>query len=87
MINKSTKTTRQHSQHLKTEQSSKMPSISKEMDKKPKKKVKGKEKEKFSSTHQAAAETFYYKWGIYPQLFENNSHKPKGNKIKGIKYE
>ena len=42
-INKSTKTTRHQSQHLKTEQSSKMPSVSKEMDaKKPKKKVKAK---------------------------------------------
>ena len=49
--------------------------------------LKGKDGAKFAATHQPAAETFYYKWGMYPQLLENNSHKPKGNKIKGIIYE
>ena len=49
--------------------------------------LKGKDGAKFAATHQPAAETFYYKWGMYPQLLENNSHKPKGNTIKGIKYE
>ena len=35
-----------------------------------------------------AAQLFTYKWGMQPQLFENNSHNPKdGSIIKGIKYE
>jgi glycosyltransferase involved in cell wall biosynthesis len=48
---------------------------------------KGIDKDRFAASHNPAAETFYYKWGMYPQLFENNSHKPKGFTIKGIKYE
>jgi hypothetical protein len=43
---------------------------------------------KFKASEQPAAEVFMYKWGIGPQLFENNSHNPKNNQIiKGIKYE
>lgn len=49
--------------------------------------LKGKEGDRFAASHNPAAETFYYKWGMSPQLFKNNSHSPKGNKIKGIKYE
>lgn len=41
---------------------------------------------KFSKSEQAAAEVFRYKWGMNPQLFENNSHRPKGQFIKGIKF-
>jgi glycosyltransferase involved in cell wall biosynthesis len=47
---------------------------------------KGKEGDKFKSTEHPAAQMFYYKWGITPQLFENNSHRPKGNTIKGIQF-
>lgn len=46
----------------------------------------GKEGDKFRNTEHPAAQMFYYKWGIPPQLFENNSHRPKGNYIKGIKF-
>jgi len=46
----------------------------------------GKEGDKFKATENPAAQTFIYKWGIQPSLFKNNSHKPKGNLIKGIKY-
>jgi glycosyltransferase involved in cell wall biosynthesis len=46
----------------------------------------GKEGDKFKQTEHPAAQTFIYKWGIAPQLFENNSHRPKGNFIKGIKF-
>ena len=46
----------------------------------------GKEGDKFKSTEHPAAQTFMYKWGISPQLFENNSHRPKGNFIKGINF-
>lgn len=46
----------------------------------------GKEGDKFKQTESPAAQIFIYKWGITPQLFENNSHRPKGNKIKGIKF-
>jgi hypothetical protein len=45
------------------------------------------DKDKFITSHKPAEETFYYKWGMYPQLFKNNSHKPKQITIKGIKYE
>jgi hypothetical protein len=47
---------------------------------------KGVDGEKFSASHQPAAETYYYKWGMPHQLFENNSHKPKQITIKGIKF-
>jgi glycosyltransferase involved in cell wall biosynthesis len=48
----------------------------------------GNEGEMFKATERPAAELFYYKWGIAPQLFNNLSHNPKSNKvIKGIKYE
>ena len=46
----------------------------------------GKEGDKFKQTESPAAQTFIYKWGIAPQLFENNSHRPKGNKVKGIEF-
>lgn len=47
---------------------------------------KGKEGDKFAQTENPAAQVFMYKWGIAPQLFENNSHRPKGHKIKGIEF-
>ena len=48
----------------------------------------GKEGEMFKATENPAAQVFMYKWGIPPQLFENNSHNPKnGIVIKGIKFE
>ena len=46
----------------------------------------GKEGTKFRATEDLAAQTFYYKWGTPPQLFENNSHRPKSNLIKGIQF-
>lgn len=46
----------------------------------------GKEGDKFKASETPAAQTFMYKWGIPPQLFENNSHRPKGKIIKGIKF-
>jgi glycosyltransferase involved in cell wall biosynthesis len=46
----------------------------------------GKESLKFKATEHPAAEIFMYKWGFPPSLFENNSHKPKGNLIKGIQF-
>jgi glycosyltransferase involved in cell wall biosynthesis len=46
----------------------------------------GKEGDKFKQTESPAAQIFIYKWGMLPQLFENNSHRPKGNKIKGIEF-
>lgn len=46
----------------------------------------GKEGEKFKQTEHLAAETFMYKWGIVPRLYENNSHRPKGNQVKGIEF-
>lgn len=42
---------------------------------------------KFKASEQPAAELFNYKWGHAPRLFQNNSHAPKGQIIKGIKYE
>tara|TARA_R110000787_G_scaffold91419_5_gene192728 strand:+ start:982 stop:1779 length:798 start_codon:yes stop_codon:yes gene_type:complete len=47
----------------------------------------GKEADRFKASENPAAQTFMYKWGIPPQLFENNSHNPKnGLTIKGIKF-
>jgi glycosyltransferase involved in cell wall biosynthesis len=46
----------------------------------------GKEGDKFKQTESPAAQIFIYKWGINPQLFENNSHRPKGYKSKGINF-
>lgn len=46
----------------------------------------GKEGMKFKNTEFQAAQTFMYKWGISPQLFENNSHRPKGSFVKGIQF-
>ena len=47
---------------------------------------KGKEGNKFRESESPAAQLFMYKWGMAPQLFENNSHRPKGKKIKGIQF-
>lgn len=46
----------------------------------------GKESEMFKATEHPAALTFYYKWGIAPQLLANNSHRPKGSYVKGINF-
>lgn len=46
----------------------------------------GKEGQMFRATESPAAQVFYYKWGIPPQMFENNSHKPKGLKVKGVQF-
>ena len=46
----------------------------------------GKEGEAFRATEGPAAETYIYKWGTHPSLYENNSHRPKGQKIKGIQF-
>jgi len=46
----------------------------------------GKEGEMFRATEHPAAQTFYYKWGMAPQLLVNNSHRPKGQIIKGIQF-
>ena len=46
----------------------------------------GREGDKFKQTEYHAAQMFMYKWGISPQLFENNSHRPKNNTIKGINF-
>ena len=47
----------------------------------------GKESDRFKASETPAAQTFMYKWGIPPQLFENNNHNPKnGLIIKGIKF-
>tara|TARA_Y100000592_G_scaffold100222_1_gene179272 strand:+ start:2617 stop:3414 length:798 start_codon:yes stop_codon:yes gene_type:complete len=46
----------------------------------------GKEGDKFKATEGPAAQMFMYKWGIAPQLLENNSHRPKGQLIRGIKF-
>ncbi len=46
----------------------------------------GKEGNKFKQTEHPAAQMFMYKWGIAPQLFENNSHRPKNHTIKGINF-
>lgn len=47
----------------------------------------GNEKDKFSQSEIIASEMFEYKWGFSPIRHQNNSHKPKNNNIKGIKYE
>jgi glycosyltransferase involved in cell wall biosynthesis len=46
----------------------------------------GKEGDKFKQTEHPAAQMFMYKWGMTPQLLENNSHRPKGYNIKGINF-
>ena len=46
----------------------------------------GKEGDKFKATEGPAAQMFTYKWGMSPQLLENNSHRPKGSNIRGIKF-
>lgn len=46
----------------------------------------GKEGLKFKATEAPAAQTYIYKWGIPPQLLENNSHRPIGTTVKGITF-
>lgn len=46
----------------------------------------GKEAEKFRASENPAVQTYIYKWGMKPALLENNSHRPKGVEIKGIKF-
>ncbi len=46
----------------------------------------GKEGNKFRATENPAAQMFKYKWGIDPKLYLNNSHRPKGEFVKGIKF-
>lgn len=46
----------------------------------------GKEGNKFKATEGPAAQMFIYKWGMPPQLLENNSHRPIGSNIRGIKF-
>ena len=46
----------------------------------------GKEGEAFKATEAPAAETYIYKWGTPPGIYENNSHVPKGKLIKGIQF-
>lgn len=46
----------------------------------------GKEGGRFRATEGPAADIFRYKWGMNPQLFENNSHSPIGETIRGIRF-
>ena len=46
----------------------------------------GNEGDKFKATEGPAAQMFMYKWGMSPQIFEDNSHMPRGSMIKGIKF-
>jgi glycosyltransferase involved in cell wall biosynthesis len=47
-----------------------------------------KEYDKLKLTEQPAAELFYYKWGIRPQIYKDLSHNPKHNRvISGIRYK
>jgi glycosyltransferase involved in cell wall biosynthesis len=47
----------------------------------------GSEGERFKESERDASETFVYKWGFNPFRTAENSHSPKGNTIKGIRYE
>lgn len=47
---------------------------------------KSKEGDNFISKEVIAAEMFIYKWGIQPNLYEHNSHRPKGIKSGGIQF-
>ena len=44
------------------------------------------EKERFSKSEQVARSTYEYKWGMKPNLYQNNLHGPKGQSIKGVDY-
>lgn len=44
------------------------------------------DKIKFKASEQPAAELYNYKWGHAPRIYENNSHAPKGQTIRGITY-
>lgn len=46
----------------------------------------GKEGATFKATEGPAAQTFVYKWGITPRLYQNNSHRPKGEQVNGITF-
>lgn len=41
---------------------------------------------KIKASEGPAAQTYIYKWGMPPQLFKNNSHRPGGKTIKGIQF-
>ena len=45
------------------------------------------ESEKFNASEILAAELYQYKWGFPSFINKNNSHSPKGETIRGIKYE
>lgn len=45
-----------------------------------------KEGDAFRATESPAAQMYYYKWGIVPRLYKNNSHRPSGEYSKGIKF-
>lgn len=45
---------------------------------------KGINSNEFSQSEQLAAQIYTYKWGMNPGLYQNNSHSPKGEFIKGI---
>jgi len=47
----------------------------------------GNESERFRESEMVAAQTFEYKWGFRPFRNIDNSHTPKGDSIRGIKYE
>jgi glycosyltransferase involved in cell wall biosynthesis len=47
----------------------------------------GSESTRFKESEMIAAETFEYKWGFKPFRTKQNSHSPKGNTLRGIKYE
>lgn len=40
----------------------------------------------FKESEQPAADMYLYKWGTPPALYENNSHRPKGEFIKGVQF-
>ena len=43
--------------------------------------------ERFKKSETEAYELFKYKWGMGMVLNKDNSHSPKGQTIRGIKYE
>ena len=47
----------------------------------------GKEGDKFKASEIEAYELYKYKWGMEMIMNEDNSHSPKGEIVKGIKYE
>ena len=47
----------------------------------------GNEADKFNKGEQVAGELYEYKWGFQPFRYPDNSHSPKGDTVRGIKYE